>query len=96
MVASDKNSRLTYKEFKETVQDLDEAEVNVTPSSFILGRNLTESDLDSPDVVRLHFVIRMSSMTTENFSLLTLSPLYTSSFMGAQSKFRGYQQYEKF
>lgn len=57
MVASDKNSRLTYKEFKETVQDLDETEINVIPSSFILGRNLTESDLDSPDVVRLHFVI---------------------------------------
>jgi hypothetical protein len=57
VVASDKNSRLTYKEFKETVQDLDEAEVNVTPSSLILGRNLTESDFDSPDVVRLHFVI---------------------------------------
>ena len=39
------------------MQDLDEAEINVIPSSFILGRNLRESDLDSPDVVRPHFVI---------------------------------------
>lgn len=64
VVASNKNSRLTYKELKETVQDLDEAEESVVTSLSVMGRSLTERDLDSPDVVRFQFTIELSPMTT--------------------------------
>lgn len=55
VTASADQTRLTYQTFKDNIQDLDDAQAedNIGTTLSILGRNLTEQDVESSDVVTI-------------------------------------------
>lgn len=51
VVASINNSRITYPEFIAAIPQLDQAEDDGVSAASIMGRDLTEADMESDDVV---------------------------------------------